>query len=430
MSRADTIAAVATASGRGGVAVVRLSGSEAYAIARTLVPRLPAPGSFAFARFRNQEGELLDEGLVLVFKAPASYTGEDVVEFQGHGGAVAPRRVLNALLASGARLARRGEFTERAFLNGRLGLEAAESVLALVDAKTDRAAEAALAGLGETRLKAVRILYDRLLDLSATLEHALDIDEGELPEDFQSEILRRAADLSEETKAVRRQLEEGRLLRTGACVVLAGEPNAGKSSLMNALLEEQRVIVSATPGTTRDAVEAWLDVAGWPVRLIDTAGIREADDPIEAAGVKRAREWLRRADVILAFDDAAGTLEGENVGEVIRLHAKCDLGRARGVLNVSSRTGEGLSELRQTLAAALSRRAESADFSSESFAPVEATVREALIVCAARLAEVGDDLVLAGNAIRSAADRLGEVLGLTYREDLLTRLFSRFCVGK
>ena len=377
----------------------------------------------------SPDGRVVDEAVVLAFRAPRSYTGEDVVEFQCHGGSVTPRRVLEACYAQGARPARRGEFTERAFLNGRIDCSQAESVLNLVDAKTARAADSALDGLSGRRRRETSEVYTLALDLSSTIEHALDVDEGELGDDFFVGVRRKAAALSERLSAAIRRVREGRILRDGALVVLAGAPNAGKSSLLNALLDESRAIVSDTPGTTRDSIEAWIDLDGWPVRLVDTAGLRTSDDDIEAEGVRRAEGLIARADVVLALDCEPEAAKGS----VIRLHAKCDLGRGEG-LEVSSKTGEGLEELKR---AVVSRLEAMADVSASDAA--DASVGEeslAAYVDARALVEgiaSGEgafDLVLAANAVRSAAERLGAAVGATYSADLLDRLFSRFCVGK
>ncbi len=334
MSLGDTIAAVATAPGRGGVAVIRVSGPEAFQVAERLTGRIPTPRRVGLESIRvglesvrDPTTTLIDTAVVLAFKAPHSYTGEDVVEFQCHGGSVTPRRVLEACLASGARLAHRGEFTERAFLNGRLSYEEAESVLDLVDAKTDRGADAALRGLtGESR-RETQDIYKALVDLSSTVEHALDVSEEELPDGFCAGIASSVAAIAARLDAAIRRAKEGKILRDGALVVIAGPPNAGKSSLLNALLGESRAIVSATPGTTRDSIEEWLDICGWPVRLVDTAGLRETADAIEGEGVARARGLMERADIVLNLTPADGNPAGGTCGTVavIEVLSKCDL---------------------------------------------------------------------------------------------------------
>ena len=423
MDERSTIAAVATAPGRGGVAVVRVSGPEAFAIASALTGRrvdAARAGRFFHAVLRHA-GKTLDDGLVLVFKGPASYTGEDVVEFQTHGGTVAPRRVLAACLACGARLARRGEFTQRAFLNGRLDISAAEAVIDLVDAKTDRAADDAVARLGGAEGRADAALYAAALDISSRLEHALDFSEDELPPGYIEETGVAIADLAARIADERKRLREGRILREGALVVLAGPPNAGKSSLLNALLGERRAIVSAEAGTTRDSIEEWLDIAGWPVRLVDTAGLRRTADAVEAEGVDRAEELIASADLVVALDlDVPGAL---------RIHSKCDLTRGDG-LNVSAVTGEGLDALREAIAARLAARAASGDEPQ-----VEASARRGELLGAAQEALVRasaglEDLVIAANGVRAAAESLGHLAGKVYADDLLDALFSRFCIGK
>ena len=433
----DTIAAIATAPGRGGVAVVRVSGSEAFSIAERLTGiRDQGPG-IRVGRIAN-----VDEGVILFFKGPHSYTGEDVVEFQCHGGTVTPRRVLEACLATGARLARRGEFTERAFLNGKLDYDQAESVLDLIDAKTARAADAALEGLSGRKRRELKSLYDSALDLSTRLEHALDVDEGELADDYVRELGSQISDLRSQISGALRRANEGKILREGALVVLAGPPNAGKSSLMNALLEENRAIVSDIPGTTRDSIEEWLDLDGWPIRLVDTAGLRTSQDEVEGEGVRRAEDliakadlvlWLRNSEVGEPLNGSIAQLLNRLTSQPLNLSTKCDLVRGPG-LNVSAKTGEGLDELKREIVAKLKEKAETSvvDLPEGNFV----ALREALTLLeTGEGQETGEgrqeeDLVLTANAVRAAAERLGAAIGVTYSSNLLDNLFSRFCVGK
>ena len=452
MSLGDTIAAVATAPGRGGVAVVRVSGPEAFQVAERLTGRIPPPRRVGLESIRvglesvrDSTPTLIDPNLILIdtavvlgFKAPHSYTGEDVVEFQCHGGSVTPRRVLEACLVSGARFAHRGEFTERAFLNGKLSYDEAESVLDLVDAKTDRAADAALRGVSGECRKETREIYDALVDISSTVEHALDVSEEELPSSFFDGLVSSVAAISARLDEAIRRAKEGKILRDGALVVIAGPPNAGKSSLLNALLGESRAIVSAMPGTTRDSIEEWLDIDGWPVRLVDTAGLRETDDDIEGEGVARARDLMEKADIVLNLTPADANRESPVARHplpstrTIEVFSKCDLAANSedfGVIPVSAKTGEGLDTLRGAIAAELERKAaEPGDADSAIGCDASALIEARTLL--SPTPPLPPDLVLLANRVRAAAERLGAAIGATYSADMLDALFSRFCVGK
>ncbi len=435
MSLGDTIAAVATAPGRGGVAIVRVSGPEAFQVVERLTGHIPKPRRVSLESIRVDPNlTLIDTAVVLAFKGPHSYTGEDVVEFQCHGGSVTPRRVLEACLASGARLAHRGEFTERAFLNGKLSYDEAESVLDLVDAKTDRAADAALRGVSGECRKETREIYDALVDISSTVEHALDVSEEELPSSFFDGLVSSVAAISARLDEAIRRAKEGKILRDGALVVIAGPPNAGKSSLLNALLGESRAIVSATPGTTRDSIEEWLDIDGWPVRLVDTAGLRETDDDIEGEGVARARDLMEKADIVLNLTPADGDQAGGTCGTVavIEVLSRCDLianSEDFGVIPISAKTGEGLDTLRGAIAAELERKAAEPGEADSALGRDAAALVEARTLLSPT-PPLPPDLVLLANRVRAAAERLGAAIGATYSADMLDALFSRFCVGK
>lgn len=430
----DTIAAIATAPGRAGVAVVRISGDEAFQVASAVAVKMPRPGSFAFARMRDSGGKTIDEGVVLVFKAPASYTGEDVVELQCHGGVAAPRRVLEAVLHAGARLAKPGEFTMRAFLSGKMSLDKAQSVIDLIDAKTGRAADAALAGRGD---KALASIYRGALDVSARIEHALDIDEGALPDEFVDSCAARIDALCDKARGEMRRLRERRLLLGGALVVISGPVNAGKSSLFNALAGSERAIVSSAPGTTRDAIEAWLDIDGWPVRLVDTAGLRgRGADEIEAEGMRRAKNLAERADVVLDLSGDGGySVPAASGANVICVSSKCDIHPGKG-LRVSSVTGEGLDDLKKAIAARLEALADESpalgegNCGEERIAVLDNVARR-LEDAASILRRGGEEaLVFAGNDMRMVCNAIAPFTGDNWTSDVIAALFSRFCVGK
>lgn len=439
----ETIAAVATAPGRAGIAIVRVSGEEAFAIAGRLTggrvtrPTGIAPQACVCSLYEaERDGRRIDDAVVLAFRSPHSYTGEDVVEFQCHGGIVTPRRVLEACFAAGARLARRGEFTERAFLNGKLDYDQAESVLDLIEAKTSRAADVAINGMSGGREREWRALYEQAVALSAEIEHALDIEEGELPDSFFVRVRDGLIALDDAVSAALVRIRARRMLRDGATVVLSGPPNAGKSSLFNALVGESRAIVSDVPGTTRDAVEAWVDFSGWPIRLVDTAGLCETDDPIESEGVRRAERMISEADVVIDLSPPGARPLETATASVVCVHAKSDLGRGEG-LNVSAKTGDGIVELKAAVASVLEERTASAgdadqctgDVSGVSnLIAVRAMLSPVLLTVSGRPTSL--DLVLAGNVVRRVAESLGESIGATYSEGLLDALFARFCVGK
>ena len=430
------------------MAVVRVSGPAAFRIASE-VTGCKVDASMAGRFFHSAFHPLgprvparpqpIDDGLVLVFASPRSYTGEDVVELQGHGGSIAPRRVLEACLAAGARLARRGEFTQRAFLNGRLDLGMAEAVIDLVDARTERGADDAAARLMGAASRPLDEMYVAAIDLSSRVEHALDFIEDELPEGFSESVSR---DVTRLASLVERKLStarEGRILREGALVVLCGRPNAGKSSLMNALLGEGRAIVSDEAGTTRDTIEEGAEIGGWPVRLVDTAGLREAEGEVEREGVRRAEALVAQADVVLHViepgDEAPAPLGIPP--SAIRVFSKCDTtpppNRPTTQLLTSAKTGEGIDALKDAIAARLEQIA--AKSAEETGADVTTRQKEALLAARTALASANgaldaEEWTIAANELRSASEALGRLLGKVYSDDLLDALFSRFCVGK
>ncbi|HEB98890.1 MAG TPA: tRNA uridine-5-carboxymethylaminomethyl(34) synthesis GTPase MnmE, partial [Thiotrichales bacterium] len=368
----DTIAAVATPPGRGGVGIVRISGPAVPEIARTLLGRLPEPRHAEFHRFRDAGGQVIDEGLALYFPAPRSFTGEDVLELHGHGGPVVMDLLLQRVLALGARAARPGEFSERAFLNGKLDLAQAEAIADLIDSGTAQAARAALRSLEGEFSHRIQALVEALIELRVYVEAAIDFPEEEVDFLAEPEVGQRLTALEQAFDAVQGAARQGRLLREGMTLVIAGRPNAGKSSLLNALAGRESAIVTEIPGTTRDLLREHVQIDGMPLHLIDTAGLRETADVVEREGVKRAWAEIERADrILLVIDDREGLAE-EDRGILARLpegvpvtlvYNKIDLtGRSPGpaegeddrpALGLSARTGAGLDALREHLKAVM-----------------------------------------------------------------------------
>ena len=453
----DTIVACSTAPGPAAISVVRLSGPDAVAVGRRICPDLPELPEARRARLAKvvhpTSGHLLDRGLVTPFAGPESYTGEDMVEISCHGGWLSPALVVEAALDAGARLAEPGEFTRRAYLNGKMDLVQVEAVLDLVEGRSRALRRVALGQLE-------RGLSDRIADLRADLVHleALLAHHIDFPEEDEAPVaVARVADKADlvvsRLETLLRTAPEGELLRDGAVTVLAGLPNVGKSSLFNALLGRERTIVTDVPGTTRDAVEAVVGLGGYPFRLVDTAGIRSTDEPVERVGVDVARRYVEQADLVLLCVEAGsqvGEEEREFLGDLpgvplVVVRTKVDLGggdtvsaRLAGVasaeLAVSARTGEGLEELQFLLPELVFGGLVSA----APDAPVVTRSRQAEGLRRA-LAEVkafadalreGMPAEVAATHLRPAETALEELLGVISLDDVLDRLFRDFCIGK
>jgi len=434
----DTVAAVATPAGRGGIGIVRVSGPAVPRIAAAVLGRLPAARQATLSVFADANGERLDEGIALYFPAPHSYTGEAVLELQGHGGPVVTHEVLRAVLDAGARLAEPGEFTRRAFLNGRLDLAQAEAVADLIDAASREAARSAMRSLAGEFSAAIHGLVADLTELRALTEAMLDFPEEEVDSLHRSDAQARLARLRAALEDVLARSRQGNLLRAGIHVVLAGRPNVGKSSLLNRLAGEERAIVTAVPGTTRDALRESIQLDGVPIVVVDTAGLRESGDEVERLGMLRTRSEMERADVVLVVLEA-GTLE-EPAGSLpvagtrITVVNKIDLvadsaaGRQGEAIHVSAKTGAGLDALRQALltAAGWTARGESVFLARERHLRALNVARGHLEAAAAR------DLQweFFAEELRLAQEALGSVTGRVSADDLLGEIFSRFCIGK
>jgi tRNA modification GTPase len=427
----DTIAAIATPAGRGGVGIVRISGPAVPRIAQAILGRLPEPRVATFGRFAD-----LDKGIALYFPAPHSYTGEPVLELQGHGGPVVMQALLAACLDAGARLAEPGEFTRRAFLEGKLDLAQAEAVADLIDATTREAARSALRSLQGEFSAAVNRLVAQLIELRALIEAMLDFPEEEVDAVHARDVAERLARLRAALDEILAKSRQGSLLRTGVHVVLAGRPNVGKSSLLNRLAGDERAIVTPIPGTTRDALREPVQIDGVPLVLVDTAGLRRAGDAIEQLGMERTRRELESADVVLAVREAgdkAGVPEGlPSHATRIDVYNKIDLvpgfaAPAQGVA-VSAKTGEGLDRLRQAILGAVgwSATGETVFLARERHLRAMETARSHLDSAAKELAR----WELLAEELRLAQMALGAITGEYRADDLLGEIFGRFCIGK
>ena len=444
----DTIVALATAPGRGAIAVVRLSGPDAARIAAQRISPWPIePRVATLCEIRDRDAGSLEKALVTLFPAPNSYTGETVIEISTHGGDLTPALVIEQLVASGARPAEPGEFTRRAVLNGKMDLLQAEAVADLIDAPSRAMRDAAVRQLDGGLSRRILELRDSMLEIESLLAYDIDFpeeDDGPVPRE---RVLRAIDSALASLDQLLATVPRGELIRSGAVVVIAGEPNVGKSSLFNALIGRSRAIVTDIPGTTRDAIEAVIDGDRWPLRLVDTAGIRETTDVVEVLGVELSRRHIQGAHVVLACGDSTSSLEHvlgrvRKLGtgaSVIPTRTKSDLAPAEngaaGSVAVSASTGAGLKDLLARIDGELSKR-----FGSDGIdTPVVTRARHRAILGTAREelnafrdGWLSDKLpaTVAAVHLRSTVHSLEELIGSVDVEDVLDRVFSSFCVGK
>lgn len=446
MPRADTIAAVATAPGRAGIGVVRVSGPAVRAIVAGILACMPKPRAATLCDFRDASGGTLDRGLALFFPAPHSYTGEDVLELHGHGGPAVLRLVLRRCLDLGARPAQPGEFTRRAFLNDKLDLAQAESVADLIDASSEAAARGAMRSLAGEFSTRIGQLVGALIELRALVEATLDFPDEEIDFLERADAFKRLERLRAELADVQRAAEQGRILREGARCVLIGQPNVGKSSLLNRLAGDEVAIVTEIPGTTRDPLRHELVVDGVPVHVIDTAGLRESHEPVEKIGIERAWREIGMADVaLLVVDVTQGMADADRAilaklpdkVKNIFIFNKIDISgeapsarelEGRVEIRVSARSGAGLDLLRVHILQAVGwRPAEEAQFvARERHLRALRQADEALV----RAAGQAKAIELFAEELRLAQQALGEITGQISADDLLSEIFSRFCIGK
>ncbi len=446
MSTKDTIAAVATPSGRGGVGIVRVSGPQAPIIARILLGRLPTPREAVYLPFRDHDEQIIDEGIALFFPAPRSFTGEDVLELQGHGGPIVLDCLLRQVIRAGARLARPGEFSERAFLNGKIDLAQAEAIADLIDAGSEQAARSALRSLQGDFSRRVHAVVAELIQLRIYVEAAIDFPTEEIDFISESTVQHDLELVIHSLESLRQTAEQGAILRDGLNAVIVGKPNAGKSSLLNNLSGQETAIVTDIPGTTRDILRELIHIDGMPLHIIDTAGLRETEDIIEREGIRRTRAAIQQADVILWITDASVHSEPPNDLELnkkiplVWVKNKIDLtGELPGikihndlnVISLSAKFRQGIDLLRDHLKSLVG-------FSSNIEGTFTARRRHLSAIDSAlnHLREGFQQLSmhraseLLAEDLRQAQYALNEITGEFTNDDLLGKIFSSFCIGK
>jgi tRNA modification GTPase len=451
----DTIAALATASGPGAISIVRLSGSDSLAIADRLFhctgvrPSERPGGSFVYGRIGLPGDGVVDEGILLIFRAPRSYTREDVVEIQCHGGRESARRILRLVLEAGARSAEPGEFTRRAFLNGRLDLVQAEAVMDLIASQSARAASSAVEQLAGRLSESVRAVYSRVVMACSDLEATLDFPEEDFPDDLAEQSVQHLDASMVMIDDLLVNWEEGHRLREGALVVISGQPNAGKSTLLNRLLGKDRAIVSPVPGTTRDSIEETFVLNGIPIRLVDTAGLRDTGCAVEQEGIARAKVYIEKADLRLHVVDASLPFSPADLTSLVEtakqqtivLFNKTDLKQVVShcdfvgyeALSISLIKEYGINALLEVMTAKLDANPHAPPHAtlSERHRGLLTGARHALLEARQWMVPLQQKgLVPAASHLREAADLLGRIIGRVYYDDMLDQIFSRFCIGK
>ncbi len=442
----DLIVAVATPPGQGGIGVVRLSGAQALQVGEQICGRALPPRQATFCRFR-EGAEVLDEGVALSFHEPASFTGENVVELQCHGSPVVLQRLLDAACALGARLARPGEFSERAYLNGKLDLAQAEAVADLIASTSVTAAKAAMRSLTGEFSRQIHALTETLAQLRMLVEACIDFPDEDVEFLEEAEVDARVAALLAELEALRQRCHQGQLINEGINVALIGPPNAGKSSLLNALAGEEAAIVTDVPGTTRDLLKVDLVLGGMPLKLVDTAGLRDSEDTVEKIGIERARAQADAADLVIVVLDASQVapelltkavqrLVPDTTSARLIVMNKIDLLSAgipsaeRDTHWVSAKTGQGIDALVQAIVAAAGLSGAEVGFTAR--ARHVAALDDAIVSLQRAAAQLTarEDTEIVAEELRAAHNALGEIVGIETPDDLLGRIFSEFCIGK
>lgn len=460
MKEFDTICAIATPIGEGGIAIIRISGNKALDIADEVFMAKNKQSVKSMNTYTMRYGhiierdsrEIIDEAIISYMKGPYSYTGENVIEVNCHGGVVATNRVLNEIVKAGARLAEPGEFTKRAFLNGRIDLSQAEAIMDIITAKTDLSMKSAMMQRNGSLTKEINELRKYLLNVLALIEYAVDFtedDEDVVDDHLVSQIKDGINKTIIKVKNLLKNADEGKIIRDGLNVVIVGKPNVGKSSLLNALLREKRAIVTDIPGTTRDVIEEYINIEGIPIRITDTAGIRETEDTVERIGVEKSKEKIEEADLIILILDTSRDIDEEDkkIIEVIKdknhivLLNKVDLEKKisdsivnslNNKIEISAKTGEGIEKLKEEI----KRLFFNGEIDSESLIISNTRHKQALYrslencTIASDRVNANEYLDLISIYITAAMKSLGEITGDELEEDLLNKIFSEFCVGK
>lgn len=454
IQHSDPIAAIATAPGRGGIGVIRISGPDLLPVAAALTtpagatPRQPKPRLAMLADFLAGDGSVIDSGLLLYFPAPHSFTGEDVIELQGHGGPVVMQMLLARCLDLGARLAEPGEFSRRAFMNGKLDLAQAEAVADLIDASTTAAVRSAVRSLQGEFSRAVHALTDELINLRMLVEATLDFPEEEIDFLEAANAFARLKTLREQLATVFARAGQGKLLQAGLHVVLVGQPNVGKSSLLNRLAGDDLAIVTPVAGTTRDALRSAIQIRGIPLHVIDTAGLRETDDAVEKIGIERTWREIERADVALLLLDAASGMTAADSAILARLpetlkrltilnkidlvpEAACLPEAGQTVIALSAKTGQGIELLEQALLELAGwQQSEDVFIARERHLRALSLAREHLEAAESAVRQPIPMLEFFAEELRLAQNALSQITGEFTPDDLLGVIFSRFCIGK
>lgn len=441
----DTIAACATPPGRGGVGIIRISGPSVKTIANQLLGDLPTPRMAAHRLFLDDQGRAIDDGLALYFPGPNSFTGEDVLELQGHGGPVVIDMLLERVFTAGARPARPGEFSERAYLNDKLDLAQAEAIADLIDSNTQQAARSALRSLQGEFSQRIQSLAEKMVELRVYVEAALDFPDEEIDFLADESVQGRLSAIEINLDQIFDEARQGSLLREGMNLVLAGKPNAGKSSLLNALSGREAAIVTHIPGTTRDVLKESIHIDGMPLHITDTAGLRDSDDPVEQEGIRRAWQAIEQADILLLLIDDSqdksveeGLIRDRLPAElrVIEVYNKIDIShRPEGLhgdeIGISAHTGAGIDDLKQLLKEHMGfHDIEEGQFLARRRHLHALEKAQDHVISAREQLEVYNAGELMAEELRQAHDHLGEITGKMTSDDLLGAIFSSFCIGK